>query len=91
MLIGIWIPVIALWAGLLLAGTMLAYAFTLIVLARDPFKKAIPALVLFVLSLGISLYHIFKNNRKLLNFHFMRSSYYRFVIMLQIGDSPISA
>ena len=45
MLIGIWIPVIALWAGVLLA--------------REPFKKAIPALVLFVLSLGISLYHIF--------------------------------
>lgn len=59
MLIGIWIPVIALWAGVLLAGTMLAAALTLIVLARDPFKKAIPALVLFVLSLGISLYHIF--------------------------------
>ncbi|EKS8359436.1 DoxX family protein [Bacillus cereus] len=59
MLIGIWIPVIALWAGVLLAGTMLAAALTLIVLARDPFKKAIPVLVLFVLSLGISLYHIF--------------------------------
>ncbi|HDR8341009.1 DoxX family protein [Bacillus cereus] len=59
MLIGIWIPVIALWAGVLLAGTMLAAALTLIVLARDPFKKAIPALVLFVLSSGISLYHIF--------------------------------
>ena len=60
MLIGIWIPTIALLAGLLLGGTMLA--LTLIVLARDPFKKAIPALVLFVLSLGISLYHIFKHN-----------------------------
>ncbi|HDR3347230.1 TPA: DoxX family protein [Bacillus cereus] len=59
MLIGIWIPTIALWAGLLLGCTMLAAALTLIVLARDPFKKAIPALVLFVLSLGISLYHIF--------------------------------
>nr|WP_205770221.1 DoxX family protein [Bacillus thuringiensis] len=59
MLIGIWIPVIALWAGVLLGGTMLAAALTLIVLARNPFKKAIPALVLFVLSLGISLYHIF--------------------------------
>lgn len=52
----------ALLAGLLLGGTMLAAALTLIVLARDPFKKAIPALVLFVLSLGISLYHIFKHN-----------------------------
>ncbi len=59
MLIGIWIPTVALLAGLLLGGTMLAAALTLIVLARDPFKKAIPALVLFILSLGISLYHIF--------------------------------
>lgn len=59
MLIGIWIPTVALLAGLLLGGTMLAAALTLIVLARDPFKKAIPALVLFVLSLGISLYHVF--------------------------------
>lgn len=59
MLIGIWIPTVALLAGLLLGGTMLAAALALIVLARDPFKKAIPALVLFVLSLGISLYHIF--------------------------------
>ncbi|WP_163254187.1 DoxX family protein [Bacillus tropicus] len=59
MLIGIWIPTVALLAGLLLGGTMLAAALTLIVLARDPFKKAIPALVLFVFSLGISLYHIF--------------------------------
>lgn len=59
MLIGIWIPMVALLAGLLLGGTMLAAALTLIVLAKDPFKKAIPALVLFVLSVGISLYHIF--------------------------------
>ncbi|HDR4423344.1 TPA: DoxX family protein [Bacillus cereus] len=59
MLIGIWIPIVALLAGLLLGGTMLAAALTLIVLAKDPFKKAIPALVLFVLSVGISVYHIF--------------------------------
>ncbi|WP_242268063.1 DoxX family protein [Bacillus cereus group sp. BfR-BA-01352] len=59
MLIGIWVPTVALLAGLLLGGTMLAAALTLVVLARDPFKKAIPALVLFVLSVGISLYHIF--------------------------------
>ncbi|HDX9610364.1 DoxX family protein [Bacillus toyonensis] len=59
MLIGIWVPIVALLAGLLLGGTMLAAALTLIVLARDPFKKAIPALVLFVLSIGISCYHIF--------------------------------
>ncbi|MGQ0441004.1 DoxX family protein, partial [Bacillus sp. B-TM1] len=53
MLIGIWIPTVALLAGLLLGGTMLAAALTLIVLARDPFKKAIPALVLFIPKLRI--------------------------------------
>ena len=58
MLIGIWMPTIAILSGILLGGTMLAAAFTLIVLAKDPFKKAIPALVLFALSIGISLYHI---------------------------------
>ncbi|MFP7210599.1 DoxX family protein [Bacillus safensis] len=58
MLIGIWMPTIAILSGLLLGGTMLAAALTLIVLAKDPFKKAIPALVLFALSIGISLYHI---------------------------------
>nr|WP_224929271.1 DoxX family protein [Bacillus safensis] len=58
MLIGIWMPKIAILSGLLLGGTMLAAALTLIVLAKDPFKKAIPALVLFALSIGISLYHI---------------------------------
>ena len=59
MLIGIWVPTVALLAGLLLGGTMLAAALTLSILAKDPFKKAIPALVLFVLSIGISCYHIF--------------------------------
>lgn len=39
MLIGIWIPTVALLAGLLLGGTMLAAALTLIVLARDPLRK----------------------------------------------------
>ncbi|MCI9885567.1 DoxX family protein [Bacillus altitudinis] len=58
MLAGIWIQTLALLSGLLLGGTMLAAAFTLIVLAKDPFKKAIPALVLFALSIGVSLYHI---------------------------------
>ena len=59
MIVGIWIPVVALWAGLLLGGTMLAGAFTLIVLARDPIQKAIPAIVLFALSLIVSMYHFF--------------------------------
>ncbi|MFX0571512.1 DoxX family protein [Bacillus pumilus] len=58
MLAGIWMPTLALLSGLLLGGTMLAAAFTLIVLAKDPFKKAIPALVLFALSIEVSLYHI---------------------------------
>ncbi|MEK6475627.1 DoxX family protein [Bacillus safensis] len=58
MLIGIRMPTIAILSGLLLGGTMLAAAFTLIVLAKDPFKKALPALVLFALSIGVSLYHI---------------------------------
>ncbi|MCY7569652.1 DoxX family protein [Bacillus safensis] len=58
MLIGIWMPTIAILSGLLLGGTMLAAAFTLIVLAKDPFKKALPALVLFALSIGVSLYYI---------------------------------
>ena len=80
MLIGIWYPMAALLAGLLLGGTMLVAALTLIVLARDPFKKAIPALVLFVLSLGISCYHVFKHNLKPLNY--IRTSCYHFVIIL---------
>lgn len=42
MLAGIWIPTLALLSGLLLGGTMLAAAFTLIVLAKDPFKKSNP-------------------------------------------------
>jgi uncharacterized membrane protein YphA (DoxX/SURF4 family) len=59
MLAGIWIPSVAFWAGLLLGGTMLAGAFTLIVLAKDPIQKAIPAIVLFVLSLIVSQYYFF--------------------------------
>ncbi|WP_427181299.1 DoxX family protein [Paenibacillus sp. TC-CSREp1] len=59
MIVGIWMPVTAILAGVLLGGTMLAGAFTLIVLAKDPIQKAIPALVLFVLSLIVSVYHFF--------------------------------
>ncbi|KQY94683.1 hypothetical protein ASD24_03835 [Paenibacillus sp. Root52] len=59
MIVGIWIPIVAFWAGLLLGGTMLAGAFTLLVLAKDPIQKAIPAIVLFVLSLIVSMYHFF--------------------------------
>ncbi|MCG7376366.1 DoxX family protein [Paenibacillus sp. ACRSA] len=59
MIVGIWMPIAAFWAGLLLGGTMLAGAFTLLVLAKDPIQKAIPAIVLFVLSLIVSMYHFF--------------------------------
>jgi hypothetical protein len=59
MVIGIWVPIVAFWAGLLLGGTMLAAAFTLVAIARDPFQKAIPAIVLFVLSLSVSIIHLF--------------------------------
>lgn len=59
MIVGIWMPVATILAGLLLAGTMLAGAFTLIVLAKDPIQKAIPALILFILSLIVSMYHFF--------------------------------
>ena len=59
MLVGIWIPMAALLAGGLLGCTMLAAVLTLLVLAKDPFIKAIPALVLCVLSLGISSYYLF--------------------------------
>ncbi|PJN63374.1 hypothetical protein PAEAM_12000 [Paenibacillus sp. GM1FR] len=59
MIVGIWMPVAAILAGLLLAGTMLAGALTLIVLAKDPIQKAIPALILFILSLIVSMYHFF--------------------------------
>ncbi|MEK4524392.1 hypothetical protein CXK86_29935 [Paenibacillus sp. BGI2013] len=59
MIVGIWMPVAAILAGSLLAGTMLAGALTLIVLAKDPIQKAIPALILFILSLIVSMYHFF--------------------------------
>ncbi|MBA2941087.1 DoxX family protein [Paenibacillus sp. CGMCC 1.16610] len=57
MIIGIWYPIVALLSGLLLGATMLAAAFSLLVMARDPFTKAIPAIILCLLSFGIALYH----------------------------------
>ncbi|MCH5141762.1 DoxX family protein [Mammaliicoccus sciuri] len=50
MIVGIWVPIIAVLAGILLGGTMLIAALTLIFIAKDPFKKAVPAIVLCVLS-----------------------------------------
>ncbi|MCM3213203.1 DoxX family protein [Niallia taxi] len=59
MLIGIWVPYVALFAGLLLGGTMFVAAFTLVVIVKDPFKKSIPAIILMILSLGVSSFYLF--------------------------------
>jgi uncharacterized membrane protein YphA (DoxX/SURF4 family) len=58
MIVGIWYPIVALLSGLLLGATMLVAVFTLLVIARDPFKKAIPAIILCLLSFTIALYHL---------------------------------
>lgn len=50
MFIGVWFPVFAIGSGALLGLTMLAAVFSLLVLGKDPFQKAIPALVLTILS-----------------------------------------
>lgn len=57
MIIGIWVPVVALLAGFILGGTMLVAAFTLIVIAKDALAKAIPSIVLSLISLFITYYH----------------------------------
>lgn len=57
MLIGIWSPIVALFSGLLLSVTMLVAAFTLIVIAKDPFKKAISAIILCIISIFVALYN----------------------------------
>ncbi|WP_429842935.1 DoxX family protein [Brevibacillus sp. FIR094] len=57
LIIGIWFSIAALLSGLLLGVTMLVAAFILLVIAKDPFPKAVPALVLGCLSLLISMYH----------------------------------
>ncbi|WP_338113022.1 DoxX family protein [Paenibacillus artemisiicola] len=54
MIVGIWIPVAALLAGLLLGSTMLVAAFMLVALARDSFVKALPALILCILSYAVA-------------------------------------
>ncbi|QGQ96114.1 DoxX family membrane protein [Paenibacillus psychroresistens] len=54
MILGIWFPIAAMLSGFLLGATMLAAAFILLVVARDPFKKAIPSIILCLLSLTIA-------------------------------------
>ncbi|CAJ1315092.1 DoxX-like protein [Paenibacillus nuruki] len=61
MIIGIWVPVVALLAGFILGGTMLVAAFTLIVIAKDALAKAIPSIVLSLISLFIAYYHFVYN------------------------------
>jgi uncharacterized membrane protein YphA (DoxX/SURF4 family) len=56
MIAGYWFPVAAIGSGLLLGSTMLVAAFMLIVIARDPFKKALPALILSLLSYATAIY-----------------------------------
>lgn len=59
MLIGIWIHFAAVFAGLLLGGTMFVAAFTLLLIVKDPFKKAVPAIILLILSIGVTSFYIF--------------------------------
>ncbi|MDW4082174.1 DoxX family protein [Staphylococcus saprophyticus] len=56
MLVGIFYIPLAIFASNLLALTMLAGAGSLVFLGKDPIKKAIPAIVLFVLNLIILIY-----------------------------------
>lgn len=56
MLVGIFYIPLAIFASILLALTMLAGAGSLVFLGKDPIKKAIPAIVLFVLNLIILIY-----------------------------------
>lgn len=55
MIVGIWLPIVAVLSGILLGATMLVASFVLVVVAKDPFPKAIPALVLCLLSVFISI------------------------------------
>lgn len=57
MIIGIWVPIVALLAGFILGGTMIVAAFTLIVIAKDALIKAIPSIILSLISLFIAYYH----------------------------------
>ncbi|MFE5323236.1 DoxX family protein [Paenibacillus sp. NPDC056579] len=58
MIVGIWFSIFAVLSGFLLGATMLVAAFILLVVARDPFPKAIPAIVLCLLSVVISISHL---------------------------------
>ena len=48
--------IVSIFASILLASTMLAGAGSLVFLGKDSIKKALPAIVLFVLNLIILIY-----------------------------------
>ncbi len=56
MIAGYWFPITAILSGLMLGSTMLVAAFMLIVIARDPFKKTLPAILLSLLSFATAIY-----------------------------------
>ena len=58
MLIGVLYNVIALLSSILLGATMFVGAISLIFLGKDPIKKAIPAIVLFLLNFIVFIYYI---------------------------------
>lgn len=58
MLIGVLYNVIALLSSVLLGVTMFVGALSLIFLGKDPIKKAIPAIILFLLNFGVFIYYI---------------------------------
>lgn len=59
MIVGIWLPAAVLISGLLLGSTMLVAALILLVIARDPVKNAVPAIILCVLSFTSAGYPFF--------------------------------
>ena len=58
MLLGIFIHGWAIFASLLLGGTMFVGALSLIFLGKDPIKKALPAITLFILNVAIFIFYI---------------------------------
>jgi len=58
MLIGVLYNVIALLSSVLLGVTMFVGALSPIFLGKDPIKKAIPAIILFLLNFGVFIYYI---------------------------------
>ena len=58
MFLGVWINLFAFIGALILSMTMLAAAVTLLLIVRDPVKKAMPSVVLFLLNIIILIYYL---------------------------------